>query len=66
MRRKKKTGKHTPEQIEQFWRMRSEGWAYKEISARLGVSYWTLHDWHQFKTQPSVNLRMARKYGVAA
>ena len=62
----KTTGKHTPEVIEQFWRLLSEGYSYKEIERRIGVSKWTCVDWARFKTQPGVNMRMARKYGVAA
>lgn len=59
----KKTGKHTPEEIEQFWQLLAEGWAYKQISRKIGVSYWVLHDWRQIKTQVAVNMRMAEKYG---
>lgn len=64
MKRKPKTGKHTPEKIEQFWRMRAEGWAYKEIAKQLKVSYWTCVDWGMLKTQVKTNMRMAEKYGI--
>ena len=63
MKRKPKTGKHTPEQIEQFWQLLADGWSYKEISRKTGVAFWTLQDWRQFKTQVGVNMRMAQKYG---
>lgn len=58
-----KVGKHTPEQIEQFWKLLAEGWSYKEISRKMGVSRYTLTDWRWFKTQVNVNMRMAAKYG---
>ena len=59
----KSVGKHTPETIEMFWRMLSEGWSYKHMARAMGVSVWTLTDWRHFKTQPRINMAMARKYG---
>lgn len=63
MTKRKKVGKHTPDQIEQFWKLLAEGWSYKEIEKRIGVKYWTLIDWRQFKTQVVVNMRFANRYG---
>lgn len=59
----KKTGKHTADQIESFWKLLADGWAYSQIEKKIGVSMWTCMDWRQFKTQVSVNMRMAEKYG---
>lgn len=64
MKRKSKVRKHTPEQIEQFWKLLSEGWSYREIEKKIHVKYWTLHDWRQFKTQVAVNMRLANRYGL--
>lgn len=60
---KKKCGKFTPVHIDNFWRMLSEGWSYKEIEQQLGVSKWTCVDWRRFKVQVAANMRAARKYG---
>lgn len=65
MKRKKKTGKHNPDVIEQAWQLRQQGLAHKIIGEKLGVSVWCLADWFGLRTQPGVNMRMARKYGAA-
>ncbi len=59
----KKTGKHTPEQIEQFWALLAEGWSYKEIERKTGISRWTLTDLRWFRVQVRINQRLAHKYG---
>ena len=63
MAKRKKVGKYTPEHIEQFWALLAEGWSYKEIERKTGVSMWTMMDWRQFKTQVAVNMRLANRYG---
>lgn len=62
---KKQCGKFSPVHIDEFWRLRSEGWAYDCIAKKIGVSKWTCMDWRQFKTQPAANLRSAKKWGMA-
>lgn len=65
MKKQRKTiGKFTPVHIDAFWRLRSEGWKFAAIAEMLNVSIWTLHDWHQFKTQVQANMRAAKKWGM--
>ena len=62
----KKKRKHSPVEIDTFWRMRAEGWTYQAIADETGVSVWTLHDWNRFATQVRINLMAARKWGLCA
>lgn len=54
--------KHSPEKVEQFWKMRADGYSYEQIKEKIKVPVNTLQDWQQQRSRAGLHARMRSKY----